>query len=221
MRLLVVDARSGQGPALTNTLMRAGYAVTNVAATPRVFDALSEGAYQAVVLDLGLPDGDGIDLLRSWRRHGFTEPVIILSSRNTVADRVNGLDCGADDFLAKPYSRDELLARLRSLLRRQAQVKSAVLEHRDIRVDVAGKTAQFRGDRITLSPYEFALLEIFMQNPGRIVTRSSIYEAVWPSRGDVEPNLLDVYMYKLRSKFHETIGGPVFQTVRGLGYKLI
>src|SRR5438270_4268014 len=134
-------------------------------------DALCESSYDAIVLDIGLPDGDGFELLRQWRAGGFNEPVLILSARDTVQDRIKGLDLGADDYLPKPFSLEELLARVRSLLRRQNAVKETVLEHHGIRLDLLGRSVTVNGKDIELTSREFALMEVFMQNAGRILTR--------------------------------------------------
>jgi DNA-binding response OmpR family regulator len=130
-------------------------------------DALCESSHDAIILDLGLPDGDGLKLLQQWRKSGFNEPVLILSARDAVQDRIKGLDIGADDYLSKPFSMEELMARMRSLLRRQSAVKEAVLEHRGIKLDLVGRTVHLAGEPVDLTSREFALLEIFMQNVGR------------------------------------------------------
>jgi DNA-binding response OmpR family regulator len=158
--------------------------------------------------------------LHQWRKSGFNEPVIILSARNSVQDRIKGLDFGADDYLPKPFSVPELLARLRSLLRRHSNVKDTVLEHRGLRLDLVGRTLHFNGNLVELTSRELALLEIFMQNPGRILTRTLICERVWSTPGEVDANLLDVYMSKLRARFDIERDKPLFKTVRGVGYKL-
>src|ERR1700722_19624908 len=136
MKILVVEDQRRLGVLLKQGLAEAGYSVScaNSCATAR--DALCDTSYDAIVLDLGLPDGEGLDLLRQWRKSGFNEPILILSARDEVQDRIKGLDLGADDYLAKPFSLEELLARLRSLLRRQSAVKEAVLEHRGIKLDL-------------------------------------------------------------------------------------
>jgi DNA-binding response OmpR family regulator len=220
MKILVVEDQRRLGVLLKQGLAEAGYSVgcANSCATAR--DALCDTSYDAIVLDLGLPDGDGLDLLRQWRRSGFNEPVIILSARDTVQDRIEGLDVGADDYLPKPFSLQELLARLRSLLRRQSSIKDTVLEHRGIRVDLVGRTVRFNGAPVDLTSREFSLLEIFMQNPGRILTRTLICEKVWSSPYEVDANLLDVYMSKLRARFEPADDKPMFKTIRGVGYQL-
>ncbi|HUY83888.1 MAG TPA: response regulator transcription factor [Steroidobacteraceae bacterium] len=220
MKILIVEDQRRLALMLKQGLSEAGYTAKSVASCAGARDALCETGYDAIVLDLGLPDGDGLDLLQQWRKSGFNEPVIILSARDAVQDRIKGLDVGADDYLPKPFSLQELLARLRSLLRRQASVKDTVLEHRGIRMDLIGRTTHFRGEPVDLTSREFSLLEIFMQNPGRVLPRSLICEKVWSSPYEVDANLLDVYMSKLRAKFDARDDKPLFKTVRGVGYQL-
>ncbi len=220
MKVLIVEDQQKLSTLLKQGLAEAGYAVSVAATCAAARDELAAAPCDAIVLDLGLPDGDGLDLLRQWRRNGFNEPVIILSARDAVQDRIKGLDYGADDYLPKPFSLQELLARLRSLLRRQSTVKDTVLEHRGLRLDIVGRTLAFNGEPIDLTNREFALLEIFMQNPGRILPRTLICERVWSSPDEVDANLLDVYMSKLRARFEISGDRPLFKTVRGVGYKL-
>lgn len=220
MKILIVEDQRRLGMLLKQGLTEAGYTVSYTHSCGAAREALCETSYDAIVLDLGLPDGDGLQLLHRWRKSGFNEPVIILSARDTVQDRINGLDVGADDYLPKPFSLQELLARLRSLLRRQSSVKDSVMEHRGIKLDLIGRTVHFNGAPVELTNREFALLEIFMQNAGRILTRTLICEKVWSSSYDVDANLLDVYMSKLRSKFDSADDKPLFKTVRGVGYQL-
>jgi DNA-binding response OmpR family regulator len=220
MKILIVEDQRKLATLLKQGLMEAGYTVGHAATCGAARDALCETSYDSIVLDLGLPDGDGLDLLHQWRKSGFNEPVIILSARDAVQDRIKGLDIGADDYLSKPFSLGELLARLRSLTRRQANVKDTVLEHRGLRLDLVGRILLLDQEPVELTSREFALLEIFMQNPGRILPRTLICEKVWSSPYDVDANLLDVYMSKLRGKLETTDGKPLFKTVRGVGYRL-
>lgn len=220
MKILVVEDQRKLASLLKQGLAEAGYGVEWAETCAAAHDALSESGYDAVVLDLGLPDGDGLDVLKKWRRSGFTEPVIILSARDTVQDRIRGLDVGADDYLPKPFSVQELLARLRSLLRRHSNIKDSVLEHRGIRFDTVGRTVQFNGSPVELTSRELALLELFMQNAGRLLPRSLICEKVWSSPYEVDSNLLDVYMSRLRARFTAADGTALFRTVRGVGIKL-
>ena len=220
MKVLVVEDERRLGQFLEQGLKEYTYTARWVSTCAAARDALAESAYDVIVLDLGLPDGDGIELLRQWRANGFNEPVLILSARDSVEDRIKGLDVGADDYLPKPFSFEELLARVRSLARRQSAVKHTVLEHRGIRVDLLSHTVTLNGAAVELTSREYALLEIFMQNPGRILTRTLISEKIWASHYDVDTNLLDVYMSRLRAKL-EAPGQALFKTVRGVGYQLL
>ncbi len=221
MKILIVEDERRHGNFIKKVLTEHSYTATWVPTCREARDALCESAYDAIILDLGLPDGDGLDLLTEWRRSGFNEPVLILSARDAVEDRIKGLDQGADDYLAKPFSIEELLARMRSLLRRQAAVKETVLEHAGIRMDLLGRTVTQGDVPVELTSREFALLEVFLQNPGRILTRTLISEKIWESHYDVDTNLLDVYMSKLRGKLERGSPKPPFRTVRGVGYQLL
>ena len=220
MKILVVEDERKLAALLKQGLSEGGYGVGVAPNCAAAQDMLSETSFDALVLDLGLPDGDGLELLRQWRRNGFDEPVIILSARDAVHDRIKGLDFGADDYLPKPFSLQELQARLRSLLRRQASVKDTVLEHRGLRLDLLARTLHLNGQPVELTNREFALLELFMQNPGRVLPRTLICEKVWSEPDGVDANLLDVYMSKLRLRLQPIGDKPLFKTVRGVGYKL-
>ncbi|SIT47814.1 DNA-binding response regulator in two-component regulatory system with QseC [Paraburkholderia piptadeniae] len=221
MKILIVEDQRRLGLFLKQALTERAYTVTWVGTCAEAREALCETGYDVIVLDLGLPDGDGLDLLREWRSGGFNEPVLILSARDAVQDRVTGLDVGADDYLSKPFSVEELLARMRSLLRRQSSVKETVLQHQGIKLDLLSRTVHLNSKPIDVTSREFALLEIFMQNPGRILTRTLISEKIWESHYDVDTNLLDVYMSRLRAKLEGPLGKQVFKTVRGVGYQLL
>jgi len=221
LKILIVEDQARLGQFVQHGLAECAYTVKWVRTCKEANDALAETSYDVILLDLNLPDGDGIDMLRNWRKCGFNEPVLILSARDTVEDRVKGLDVGADDYLPKPFSFEELLARVRSLLRRQSAVKQTKLEHRGIQLDLLSHTVHFNGQPIELTSREYALLEIFMQNPGRILTRTLISEKIWASNYDVDTNLLDVYMSRLRGKLERNAEKPLFKTVRGVGYQLL
>jgi DNA-binding response OmpR family regulator len=221
MKVLVVEDQQRLGQFLERGLREATYTVRWVRTCKDALDALAESPYDVIVLDLGLPDGDGIDMLRQWRESGFNEPVLILSARDSLEDRIKGLNIGADDYLPKPFSFEELLARVRSLVRRQSTSKQMVLEHRGIRVDLVSHTVEVNGRPLDLTSREYALLQIFMQNAGRILTRTLISEKIWESHYDVDTNLLDVYMSRLRAKLETTPGKPLFKTIRGVGYQLL
>jgi DNA-binding response OmpR family regulator len=220
MKVLIVEDDRKVGSFILTGLAEATYTTRLVRSCVAARDALADDAFDAVVLDLGLPDGDGLDLLREWRAAGFNEPVLILSARDAVADRVKGLNLGADDYLAKPFSFDELLARLRSLLRRQATVKTTVLEHRGVRADLLARTVTAHGTPVDLTNREFALLELFLQNTGRVLTRTMIAERVWEASHELETNLIDVYVRRLRQKLERDGDEPLIRTVRGSGYQL-
>jgi DNA-binding response OmpR family regulator len=221
VKILIVEDQQRLGQFLKQGLIERAYTVEWVRCCREADDAIAESSYDVVVLDLNLPDGDGLDLLREWRESGFNEPVLILSARDAVEDRIKGLDLGADDYLPKPFSLEEVLAHIRALLRRQSPVKRAVLEHRGIKLDLLGHTVHLNGEPIDLTSREYALLEIFMQNAGRVLTRSLISEKIWSSHCDVDTNLLDVYMSRLRGKLETTPERLLFKTVRGVGYQLL
>jgi DNA-binding response OmpR family regulator len=221
MKILIVEDERRVGRFIERALQEQAYTARLVRSCAEARDALAESPYDAVVLDLGLPDGDGLDLLREWRRSGFNEPVLILSARDAVNDRIHGLNIGADDYLPKPFSVDELVARLRSLLRRQGTApRATVLEHRGLRLDLLARTATLKGSPVELTSREFALLELFLQNPRRVLTRTLIAEKIWEASYDLETNLIEVYVRRLRRKFERPNGEPFIRTVRGAGYQL-
>jgi len=220
MKILIVEDERRVAQFVERALSELSH-TTRVASTcAAARDALSETPYDAVILDLGLPDGDGLALLREWRASGFNEPVLILSARDAVSDRIQGLDLGADDYLPKPFVIDELIARIRSLLRRHAGVKTTVLAHGAIRLDLLARAATLDGKPVDLTSREFALLELFLQNPGRVLTRTLIAEKIWDASYDLETNLIDVYVRRLRKKFETSPDRPLLKTIRGTGYQL-
>ena len=221
MKILIVEDERRIGLLLKKSLMEQAYTVTWVRTCAEARDALCETQYDTIVLDLGLPDGDGLDLLMEWRRSGFLEPVLILSARDTVEDRIKGLDRGADDYLDKPFSIAELISRVRSLLRRQATSKETVLERGGLRMDLASRRVTLDGNTVDLTIREFALLEVFLHNTGRVLSRSFISEKIWGIDSEDESKLLDVYMSKLRGKLERDAGKLLFKTVRGVGYQLL
>jgi DNA-binding response OmpR family regulator len=221
MKILIVEDERRVGRFVERALLEQTYTVRLVDTAAGARDALAESPFDAIVLDLGLPDGGGLELLHEWRASGFNEPVLILSARDAVGDRIRGLNLGADDYLPKPFSIDELLARLRSLLRRHTSaVRSTTLRHRDVQLDLLSRTATLRGQRVELTSREFALLELFLQNPRRVLTRTFIAEKIWEASYDLETNLIDVYVRRLRQKFESAGGEPFIRTVRGTGYQL-
>ena len=220
MKVLIVEDQQRLGQFLERGLKECAYTAKWVGTCKDALDALAESPYDIIVLDLGLPDGDGIELLRRWRASGFNEPVLILSARDSVEDRIKGLDVGADDYLPKPFSFEELLARVRSLVRRQSTVKQVVLEHRGIRVDLLSHTVQLNGRPVDLTSREYALLEYFLRSRGRVLTRPVLAEHVWGLDFDPESNIIDVYVGYLRRKIDTTGERRLLHTVRGAGYAL-
>ncbi len=221
MKILIVEDEARVGRFIERALGEQAYTTQLVGRCDAARDALADSPFDAIVLDLSLPDGDGLELLREWRASGFNEPVLILSARDAVNDRIRGLNVGADDYLPKPFSIDELIARLRSLLRRQGSApRTTVLEHGGVRLDLLARTATFRDAAVELTSREFALLELFLLNPRRVLTRTLIAEKIWHAAYDLETNLIDVYVRRLRRKFETEGGEPFIKTVRGSGYQL-
>lgn len=220
MKVLIVEDERKVGQFIERALAEQSHTPHWVSSCAAARDALADSSYDAVILDLGLPDGDGLDLLREWRDAGFNEPVLILSARDAVNDRIQGLNHGADDYLAKPFSLEELLARIRALLRRQAGTKSTQLVHGDIRMDLLARTVTVAGQPVELTNREFALLELFVQNRGRVLTRTMIAERIWEASYEMETNLIDVYVRRLRKKLGATEERPLIRTLRGTGYQL-
>jgi DNA-binding response OmpR family regulator len=221
MKILVVEDDPRLGRFLKQGLSENSYTVALARTCAEANDALVETHYDVVVLDLNLPDGDGLDLITEWRASGLNEPVLILSARDRLDDRIKGLNLGADDYLSKPFSLEELIARLRALIRRQSSSKQTVLERNGIKLDLLGRIVSVNGMPIDLTGREYALLEVFMQNAGRVLTRTLISERIWSSHFDVDTNLLDVYMSRVRNKLEAAAARPVFKTVRGIGYQLL
>jgi two-component system copper resistance phosphate regulon response regulator CusR/two-component system response regulator QseB len=220
VKILVVEDQQRLAGILKKSLSDSAYSVHCVDCCTAALDALCQDSYDGIILDIGLPDGDGFDLLRRWRQSGFNEPILVLSARDSVQDRIKGLDLGADDYMPKPFSMEELLARVRSLLRRQSGIRKTVFEHRGLKLDMLGRTVHLHEKPLELTSREYCLLEIFIQNPGRVLSRHLICERVWEMDHEVDANLLDVYMSRLRSKLEGAPGEPFFRTVRGVGYQL-
>ena len=220
MKVLIVENERRVGQFIARGLEEMAYSTTWVGSCHEARDALAENPHDVIVLDLGLPDGDGLELLREWRSLGFNEPVLILSARDAVQDRIKGLNLGADDYLAKPFSFEELLARIRSLLRRHGK-KATVFEHRGIKMDLLARTVTRNNQKVDLTAREFSLLELFMQNQGRVLTRTMISEKIWESHNDLDANLIDVYMRRLRKKLEVPSEEPIFKTLRGVGYEMV
>jgi len=223
MRILLVEDDPGVRDAVSRALRGAGYDLRAAGDGPQALDVVREGAVDAIVLDLGLPTMDGLEVMRKLRADGRRIPVLALTARASIEDRVAGLDAGADDYLAKPFALDELLARMRALMRRSSIRESEQgdrLVAGDIVIDPRTMEV-YRGDRkIELTRTEYQLLELFVRNPRAVLTRTAIFEHVWGYDFGPESNSLDVYIGYLRRKL-EAGGEPrVIHTVRGVGYAL-
>jgi two-component system, OmpR family, response regulator len=220
VRVLVVEDEVKMAGLLRRGLEEEGYAVD---VAPNGSEALwlgTENPYDAIVLDVMLPDEDGFEVCRRLRAAGRWAPVLMLTARDGVPDRVAGLDAGADDYLTKPFSFSELLARLRALIRRGGGERPAVLRSGDLTLDPATRRVA-RGDRpLELTQKEYALLELFLRHPGEVLTRTSIIEHVWDFAYDGDSNVVDVYVRYLREKIDRPFGRDSIETIRGTGYRL-
>ena len=221
MRILVVEDERKVASFLRQGLQEEGHAVETAADGAAALDLLLEGqGYDLVVLDLMLPKRDGFDVLKTMRQRRLQTPVLVLTARDGVPDRVTGLDLGADDYLTKPFSFDEFLARVRALLRRGAGQRAPVLTLADLSLDPATRTVTRGARRITLTAREYALLEYFLRNVGRVLTRPMIAQHVWGLDFDTESNIIDVYVGYLRRKIDGEGERRLLHTVRGAGYTL-
>jgi two-component system OmpR family response regulator len=220
MRLLIVEDEARMAELLERALREEGYAVDVATDGIDGLWLVNENDYDAVVLDAMLPGLDGFELCRRARTAGKWAPILMLTARESVDDRVRGLDAGADDYLTKPFSIEELAARLRALVRRGAANRPAVLTVGDLRLDPARRRV-FRGDQeLTLSPKELALLEFLMRRAGDVVTRTQILAHVWDFAYDGTSNVVDQYVGYLRKKVDRPFGRDDIETVRGAGYRL-
>jgi two-component system OmpR family response regulator len=220
MRVLVVEDEVRTAALLRRGLSEAGYSVDVAVDGPDAVWRASEFSYDAVVLDVMLPGYDGLEVCRRLRGRGRWAPVLMLTARGDLAARVRGLDSGADDYLAKPFSFDELFARLRALIRRGAPERPTLVQCGDLRLDPATRRV-WRGDiELALSPKEFALLELFLRHPGHVLTRTRILEHVWDYSYDGGSNVVDQYVGYLRRKIDRPFGVMQLETVRGVGYRL-
>lgn len=205
---------------LRRGLEHEGYAVDVVGTGAEALWAAEELTIDAVVLDVMIPSPDGFEVCRQLRRSGRWMPVLLLTARDSISDRVTGLDAGADDYLVKPFAFDELFARLRALLRREPGERPVVLEVGDLRLDPASKVVH-RGDvEVELSAKELALLELFMRHPDEVLSRTQILDHVWDFAFEGTSNVVDVYVRYLREKLDRPFGRHSIETVRGHGYRL-
>ena len=220
MRVLVVEDHPKMASLLERGLQEEGYAVDLAQTGSEGVSLGLEYEYDAIVLDLMLPDLDGVEALTRLRGNGKWTPVLILTARDAVEDRVRGLDAGADDYLTKPFALPELLARLRALSRRTPAERPTVLTAGDLSLDPATREVRRADALIQLTPKEFGLLELLMRHRGEVVPRAALMEHGWDLAFDGDWNILDVYMRYLRQKVDRPFGRSSIQTVRGVGYRL-
>ena len=219
MRVLVVEDDEVIAKALGTALAKEGYRATLVGNGPDAVEGATEQSFGAIVLDVMIPGFDGFEVCRRLRRAGVETPILMLTARDAVDDRVTGLDTGADDYLVKPFDVQELLARLRALRRREAAHKADVIEVADLRIDSRAHTVVRAGRKVELTPREFELLEALARNAGRTLTRDAILQRVWNDDRSL-PNTVNFHIVSLRRKLDEGYDRKLIHTVHGLGYTL-
>ncbi len=220
MRVLVVEDEPEVAEFLSRVLRDATWATDVVGTVAAAHEQMAVVSYDIAVIDVGLPDGDGFALCRALRAAGNHTPILLLTARNAVNDRVRGLDAGADDYLAKPFAVSELLARLRALARRPSAAVSPVLHCDDLTLDPGKRVVERASLPLSLTAREFALLEFLLRNEGRLCSRARILEAVWDDNFDPVANAIDVLVGRLRRKVDIPGARPLLRTVRGLGYMI-
>lgn len=220
MRILLVEDDPKINAVVRQALQEESYAVDVAYDGDHAEELAFVNTYDAIVLDLMLPGKDGLEVCRGLRERGSVTPVLILTARDALQDRVAGLDSGADDYLVKPFHVEELLARVRALLRRQAAVKTPRLSVGDLVVDTAARTVHRGGVAIDLTNTEYSLLEYMVRRPGEVISRSELMDHVWDENYEGLSNIVDVYIRRLRSKLDEGQADRLLETVRGAGYRL-
>lgn len=220
MRVLVVEDNKKMAAFIGKALKEEGYAVNQLHDGDEALSTISTTPFDVVVLDIMLPGRDGLSVVRQLRQRGNHTPILLLSARGGVNERVEGLDAGADDYLAKPFALEELIARVRALVRRGGEAKSTLLRMADLTLDTATRKAQRGGRTIELTTREYSLLELLLRSPGRICGRMTILEKVWDYNFDPGSNIVDVYIGRLREKVDAGAKIKLLHTVRGVGYVL-
>lgn len=218
MRALVIEDNPKMAAAIAHGLQEQGYAVDTCHTGFEGEETAAQNEYDILILDLMLPDRDGMDVCRGLRRRGLKTPILILSAISSTGDKVTGLNAGADDYLGKPFEFDELVARVRALLRRGQATEASTLRVGDLELDLAKRRARRGEQTIPLTSKEFSLLEYFMRNPDRVLTRTQIGEHVWDMNFDPSSNVIDVYVSMLRRKIDKGFPSPLIHTIIGTGY---
>ena len=217
MRLLVVEADPMLGESLVTTLRNMSYVVDWVKDGQHALNALIKEDFDLAIMDIGLPIIDGIQIIKELRARGSELPILILTARDSLHDRVTGLDAGADDYLLKPFELDELTARVRALLRRRQVRSESALVFDLVRLEPNSHQVFYKGEEVSLSRREYTLLEIFMTRPKQVFTRQQLEQAIYGWSEDVGSNALEVHVHHLRKKFYPEL----IRTIRGIGYTLI
>ena len=220
MRILVVEDEPAISTAIRSILGSADHAVDVAASGPEAMTWAESYRYDLVVLDVVLPGFDGFEVCRRLRQAGFMAPILMLTARDQVDDRVRGLDAGADDYLAKPFAAAELLARVRALRRRGATPREPILAVGDVTIDPATHDVQVRGRQVRLTAKEFALLEVLARHPGQIFAQDRLIDALWDADFAAGSNVVEVYIHSLRRKIDGGRRDGLIETVRGAGYRL-
>ena len=220
MRVLLVEDNHRLNNSLRMSLVEDGYAVDPAFDGQEGEDLARSVSYDAIILDIMLPKKDGFEVCRNLRANRVNTPILMLTARDAVEDRVTGLDTGADDYLVKPFSLSELRARLRALMRRESSDKAGVLSVSDLTLDPATHRVFRSGKEIQLTTKEYALLEYFMRNPDRLITREMAKSHIWSYDFEGTSNVVDVYIRRLRRKIDDPFPLKLFETVRGAGYRL-
>ena len=218
MRILVVEDEKQLASILKRGLEEEGYAVDMAFDGEEGLYSAGNARYDLILMDIMLPKKDGLTVCHELRLKKVSTPILMLTAKDKVQDRVDGLDCGADDYLVKPFAFPELLARIRALLRRETGVRTPILTAGELALNPASRQVKKGGEDVVLTAKEYALLEFFMRNPGRLLTRTMLEEHVWNYDFDGSSNIVDVYVRRLRDKIYPEDG--LIQTVRGAGYRL-
>lgn len=216
MRLLIVEDEPTLGQQLKNALEGAGYAVDLATDGEEGLYLGSNEQYDAIILDLGLPEIDGLTVLDRWRKEGKATPVLVLTARDSWSDKVAGLDAGADDYVAKPFQTEELIARLRALIRRSSGNASAELIAGDIRLDTRSGKVTKAGEPVKLTAQEYKLLSYLLHHKGKVVSRTELIDHIYDQDFDRDSNTIEVFVTRIRKK----LGAEIITTIRGLGYSL-
>lgn len=219
MRVLVIEDNEAVGDSIRRMLEAQRYAANVVADGEAGLDHLVSRAYDVAVVDVGLPKMDGFEVARSARKAGVHTPILMLTARDAVEDRIAGLQCGADDYLAKPFVAEELLARLGAIVRRSERPVVGIVTSGKLRIDLAARTVDYDGTPLTLGATEFRVLEFLARNAGIALTRSQVVERIWDYDFDGSSNIVDVYVSQLRRKFAKLGAKGVIETVWGIGYR--